>query len=71
MIAVERKYVLLRGDVQKHDFTARVCCKMSAVYFGASDVRLNVALASPAVGHWGRCPLDFQQFFYDLLCSKV
>jgi len=27
-------------------------------------------LASPAMGHWGTCPLDFQQFIiYALLCS--
>ena len=27
-------------------------------------------MASPATGHWGTCPLDYQQFHFSSLSSK-
>jgi len=42
---------------------------LSAVWAGDIDCQRPVPLASPAMGHWGTCPLDFQQFifFYQIL----
>jgi len=31
-----------------------------------TEARLILSLASPAMGYWDTCPMDFQQYFFQL-----
>jgi len=38
--------------------------------FGIHVAEKVSSVASPAMGYWGTCPLDFQQLHFCSLCSK-
>ena len=43
---------------------------VSARCVGAAWRKHLYTVASPAMGHWGTCPLDYQQFHFSSLWSK-